>query len=226
MLTLLTVTGMRQEAWGICLKLMERQSYQGFVKWVIVDDGETPQETTFKRGSWELTIIRREPFWKEGENTQRVNLLTGMNYISDNEKVVIIEDDDYYPENWLKTISDKLDSYDLVGDAPAKYYNVKTGRGRALDNLKHSSLCSTGMKGSAIAEFRKLLRIKQTFIDIELWRKCKNKHLFSDGGVVGIKGLPGRGGIGGGHKASFGEQDARLLESWIGQDIEIYSEFL
>jgi len=69
MLTLLTATGCRPQAWAICEELMRRQSYAGPVKWIIVDDGEVAQPITFKRSNWLVVVTRPEPFWKSGQNT-------------------------------------------------------------------------------------------------------------------------------------------------------------
>ena len=49
MLTLLTATGARPEAWAICEQLMARQTYAGPVRWVIVDDGPVAQPVAFQR---------------------------------------------------------------------------------------------------------------------------------------------------------------------------------
>lgn len=40
MMTLITPTGVRPKAWSICERLMARQTYDGPVQWVIVDDGQ------------------------------------------------------------------------------------------------------------------------------------------------------------------------------------------
>ena len=49
MLTLLTATGARPEAWAICERLMARQTYAGPVRWIIVDAGPEAQPVTLQR---------------------------------------------------------------------------------------------------------------------------------------------------------------------------------
>lgn len=69
MLTLVTATGARPEAWALCERWMLRQTFAGPVRWVIVDDGPEPQPITFRRAGWELVLIRPAPFWRPGQNT-------------------------------------------------------------------------------------------------------------------------------------------------------------
>lgn len=228
MLTLLTATGCRPEAWAICEKLMQAQTFAGPVRWVIVDDGEEAQPITFAREGWTLEVMRREPFWRPGQNTQALNLAHGLRAIKASERVVIIEDDDHYAPDWLETIDKALDKADLVGECRARYYNVATNTGRQLNNEHHASLCSTGMKGLALEKFRRECRPGVTFIDVSLWRNFSGKkQLFGGHRVTGIKGMPGRGGIGMGHKPDFQgikDEDGELLREWIGQDAGFYME--
>lgn len=225
MLHLLTATGARPEAWAICERLMAAQDYSGPVTWVIVDDGPQAQPVTFAREGWSLQVIRPEPYWQSGQNTQSRNLLAGLKVIPDDARLVIIEDDDHYARDWLTTVDRELDNAELVGEYQARYYNVATRRGRQLHNTGHASLCSTALRGSAIEALRKVCKTSPTFIDMKLWREHRSRHLFGGHRVIGIKGLPGRGGIGIGHKQNFtGQNDpaGTLLRSWIGEDVELY----
>jgi len=225
MLTLLTATGCRPKAWAICEKLMMAQDYTGSVRWVIVDDGEEAQPVTFKRDNWTLEVVRPQHRWKEGLNTQADNLLAGLNVISDDENLVILEDDDYYASDWLSTVSEYLKDYELVGETLAKYYNIATKTGRQLRNDKHASLCCTAMRGNATKAFRKVCIPGTKFIDINLWNNFSNKLLFISSKVVGIKGFEGRSGIGMGHSKDFsGTKDYNhsLLKLWIGEGIKHY----
>lgn len=225
MLTLLTATGARPAAWAICERLMARQDYAGPVRWVIVDDGPAPQPVTFQRADWQLVVIRPAPFWQPGQNTQARNLLKGLEAIARDERVVVIEDDDWYAADWLSTAAERLERAELVGECQARYYNLPARRGRQLHNNAHASLCSTAMRGEALEMFRQVCRRSQKFIDLDLWRRCRSRHLFTGGRVVGLKGLPGRGGIGMGHSADFQgtpDPDLALLRRWIGEDVELY----
>ena len=226
MLTILTATGARPEAWSICQRLMERQTYQGPVHWIIVDDGEVQQTIDFDRKGWIISMIRPMPLWKQGDNTQARNLKEGLRHVMPEDKLVIIEDDDSYHPQWLERVDQWLDRHDLVGESHARYYNIRTKRARQLRNDKHASLCCTAMKGKAIEAFSKELKPSVQFIDISLWKNFEgSKALYPTQMVTGIKGLPGRGGIGMGHKLDFqGQIDdtGSILRQWTGTNADLY----
>lgn len=221
MLTLLTVTGERPQAFALCERWMAAQTYTGQVRWVIVDDGRTAQEINFEpqRGIWHVEVYRPDPPWQPGQNTQARNLLAGLSVIKNSERLVIIEDDDYYAPGWLETVDKQLDKAQLVGETNARYYNVGKRIGKEMQNKTHSSLCSTAMRDQAIETFRSVCRPKIQFIDILLWQAHSDCHLFPGHQVVGIKGLPGRQGIGMGHDKKFTgvrDNDGKLLIEWVG----------
>lgn len=225
MLTLLTATGARPAAWALCERWMARQDYAGPVRWVIVDDGPEPQPMAFRRDGWQLVLVRPSPHWAPGQNTQARNLMKGLAAVGADERLAIIEDDDWYAPDWLTTVDRELDRAELVGEHRARYYNVQQRRGRQLANTSHASLCSTAMRGSALQDFAEACRARPKYIDLELWRRARGRHLFGGNRVVGMKGLPGRGGIGMGHDAAFNGQtdsDGALLRSWVGLDAEVY----
>lgn len=226
MLTLLTATGCRPEAWAITEQLMLAQDYAGPVRWVIVDDGEKPQPITFEREGWTIEVIRPTPFWKDGQNTQARNLCAGLAVIKDDERVLIIEDDDHVKPTYLRAMNAMLDKADLVGESFARYYNVKTRHYRQLNNAMHASLCSTAVKGAAIEALRRECKPGVQFIDLNLWRNFNGHKLLQRNGLVtGIKGMPGRGGIGMGHRADFtGSLDVTgsVLRQWVGSDASRY----
>jgi hypothetical protein len=178
------------------------------------------------REDWTLTIVRPEPFWKEGVNTQARNLIAGMYYVNKDAKLLVIEDDDYYDPNYLQMVDGWLNKHDLVGECMARYYNLATRKHRQLSNNQHASLCSTAMKGDAITLFAKELLISTKYIDINVWQKFTGaKCLYPTKMVVGVKGLAGRKGIGMGHNADFnGQSDAghTVFNKWIGENARLY----
>lgn len=226
MLTLLTATGARPQAWALCERWMAAQDYAGLVRWIVVDDGLEPQPVTFQRFDWSVEVIRPTPAWRPGQNTQARNLLAGLAHCTVHDRVVCIEDDDYYAPDWLTHVAAKLELAELVGEPMARYYNLRTRQGRQLNNTGHASLCSTALRGRAIDGLRKVCQSHQKFIDLELWKRWPDKHLFDGHRVVGIKGLPGRGGIGAGHKVGFRgrhDRDGSLLRTWVGEDARHYA---
>jgi hypothetical protein len=222
MLQILTATGARPEAWRLCERYMRRQDYEGPVRWIIVDDGEHPQLCGFERAGWCLEWVRPLPRWAPGDNTQARNVLAGLALVDPVAPLVIVEDDDWYAADWLTTCARELRDAELVGEMCSRYYNVATRVARPLTNRSHASLCSTALRGPAVAVLRDCCRSREKFLDLALWRaRGPRKRLFNGGRVVGIKGLPGRAGIGIGHRATFqGLPDAagKILRNWIGAD--------
>jgi hypothetical protein len=226
-ITLLTATGCRPQAWAICERLMARQTYAGLVRWIIVDDGEEPQPVTFKRPGWTLEVVRPEVKWRPGLNTQACNLLEGLDCVRDDERLVVIEDDDCYAPEYLERVNGWLDRAELVGEIRARYYQLPTGKYRQLGNHQHASLCSTGLRGrDALHLFRAECLRQDKFIDLGLWRKFGGSRALHDSAmVVGLKGLPGRGGIGMGHRDDFAapvDRSRSVLRQWVGVNIDLY----
>lgn len=219
MLTLLVATGCRPEAWAISEILLARQTYSGSVRLVIVDDGPEPQPVTLQRAGWAVEVARPQPYWTPGQNTQARNLAAGLAVIGNDERVVVWEDDDYYAPGYLADVAKWLERHALVGESHARYFNVATGRGKAMNNTRHASLCSTAFRDEGLRAFRKAVAAADKFIDMALWRACPGR-LYRTQHVVGIKGLPGRGGIGCGHSQQFG--DRVNLRDWIGEDAALY----
>jgi hypothetical protein len=221
-LTLLTPTGTRPEAWALCERWMARQTYAGSVRWIVIDDGIEPQPMTFCRAGWELTVIRPTQKWRMGENSQARNFREGLKLIGPDARVAVIEDDDHYAPGWLERVDHELRDFDLVGQGWNCYYHVKTGATRINDNDKHASLCASAFKGGALKVFRTQCERGPRLIDAALWRHCSRRHCFKARLVIGMKGMPGRAGIAGGHNLDGEPFD---LREWIGDDALAYAQF-
>lgn len=225
MLTLITATGSRPQAWELCQHFMHRQTYAGPVRWIIVDDGETAQPISFERAGWTLEVLRPEPFWRPGDNTQSRNLLLGLEHVSEDDRLVFIEDDDWYSAHWLEIVNQRLNLVDLVGERLAFYYNLRFRKYSQLRNGSHASLCSTAIKGRVIPMLEEICKTRPKFIDLALWRLPVPRRLFTSREVIGMKGLPGREGIGMGHQPPSNfkpDPTGELLRTMIGSDADLY----
>lgn len=231
-LTLLTATGGRPDALQLCIKWMNNQTFKGRVRWVIVNDVDVDEQYLDIREDWDKHIIIPNPLWVEGDNTQSRNLLAGLEVISPEERLVIIEDDDYYSPHFLEMMDGWLKEDDLVGERETYYYHITERAYRRCNNSEHASLCSTGMKGEALSLFKQICRLYFKFIDISLWKEFQGyKRLYKSHNVVGIKGLPGRLGIGQGHDIKRGSRSSihnddleyTALKNLIGPDYIHYA---
>jgi hypothetical protein len=222
-LTLLTPTGARPEAFALCEKWLERQTYQGEIQWLVADDGPVPTPCTMGQ-----TVIRPEPFWQPGENTQFRNLLALFPLIK-YDKIVHWEDDDWYGPGYLETVSKWLDEAPLVGEIPTRYYNVRARSWNPFGNDKHASLCQTGMRPEVLPVLKRICEARR-WVDMALWKDFPGK-MFAGEQNVGIKGLPGRPGQVGAHqnprtlRRMVADPNLETLRSWIGEDAEAYRKF-
>jgi len=211
---------------------MKSQTYSGKVLWVIVDDGD-PITTDFItddfRDGWTIQKIYPKPVWQKGQNTQGRNLAAGIREIKklDPELIFIIEDDDYYSPLYLEEMVARKFDYDLIGEKNTIYYNVMNKRWCINGNDKWSSLFQTAFTPAVIPIFEKLYNEK--FIDYVLFKRVKKINLFNAGNLgVGIKGQPGRAGIGAGHGYIHNmilDENMIKLREFIGDDFRYYSDY-
>jgi hypothetical protein len=227
-ITAVTCTGDRPVPFSLCIEYVARQSRKPD-QWIIADDGKVPLAY---EGRWleqhcgiEKVEVVRRPY--RPDHSLPVNLLVAMDYVS-HDKVVIVEDDDWYSREHIKIVDDGLDSCELFGFQGIVYYHVGKRCHRAMgENSPHSSLCQTGMTSEAFPTLKSVCSLsRDSFVDIRLWREFGGgkKLLKNRGTVVGIKGLPGRLGLGMGWRATGFTPDPSLefLESLIGSDVGNY----
>lgn len=224
-LTLITPTGARPAAFALCERYMAAQSYTGPLQWIVVDDCLPWTEVTMGQ----LSILPR-PIWQPGMNTQSRNMLAALPHIR-NEFVAVIEDDDFYHPHYLQTVYDMLTKAELVGLSKALYYNVRTRTYRQHKNVKHSSLCTTAFRREVIPTLEKVCLAGSKWIDISLWEEWRGSKTLREPGSpplsVGVKGLPGRPGIGRGHvmDPSHGfahDADLHVGRAWLGDCMDLY----
>lgn len=236
MMILITPTGARVRQFELCAQFMKNQTYAGNVTWIIVDDCE-PRTTEIVqpgfRANWDIIKVYPTPTWQPGQNTQGRNFSAALKALfaefrlSDIESVFIIEDDDYYSPGYLDVMRNKLSGgYWLAGEINTIYYNV-VNRGWVVNrNDVWSSLFQTMIAPKALPTFESLLNEK--FIDYAMFQLLHGKaNLFHENNLaIGIKGQPGRAGIGAGHgwiaNRMTLDSDGSKLRELIGNDSKYY----
>lgn len=217
-----TPTGDRPDTLELCAYYVGRQSVRPAM-WLVIDDGEKPCNANGAE------IIRREPQPDDPCHTLCLNMQLAMSMVDPDDKIIVFEDDDWYGPNYLATISDYLDEFDLAGQCGTYYYYYPDALLWGMGNLGHCSLYQTGFRA----------RIMQTMVypdnfslDLALWkidcRKCilpGNPPL-----AIGMKGLPGRRGQSAGHdknrKQYKKDHGREWLRKTIGTDAKLYERFL
>jgi hypothetical protein len=229
-LTVLTCTADRPQAFELCKKYMARQTVKPF-QWIILDDGDGA-----------VTPAPGSEYYYLPHLHGNVSMLAKVKLaitsgIIKGDALVFWEDDDFYAPTWLEWCAKQLEQYNLVGEGRAIYYNVAYRNWTTHDNRGHASLCSTAIRTTMMATLLRVCnQLSNQFIDDPLWKAIdgETKKVFDPNQtglrqVVGMKGLPGRIGIGGGHsgKDQFWHEDYNLyhLQKLIGEDAKNYAPF-
>lgn len=231
MITLITPTGGRPEAFALCEKWIANQTYKEPFEWIVIDDVYPTTPITMGQRA-----LRPMPYWEPGQNTQHRNLALASG-LAEGDTIFVIEDDDYYAPNYIESMLAFLEisNAQMVGEAGARYYNLKERCYQRLQNSWHASLSQTVFKREALATFNDAISSGEKFIDIELWKRMQDNNIkvalrmtVDSGFVVGIKGMPGREGIGTGHKPEgyTSDPDCEILKQWLGDDFADYEPFL
>jgi len=235
MIALITPTGARPKQIELCSKFMKHQDYDGEVLWIIVDDALPISSNCIPddfREDWHILKLYPEKKWKLGANTQCNNLLLACDELKgfrNIQSVFMIEDDDYYSPRYLSEMVKKLEGYDVVGECNTVYYNVVYRGWFQNYNIRHASLFQCGFSIDVIQDFIYSCKLRRTFIDMNFFRAVKGRKINLFNGTplsVGIKGLPGRDGIGIGHRMELKmvyDPYFERLKELIGDDYLYYA---
>jgi hypothetical protein len=230
MITLITPTGDRPEAFAMCEYWVSRQTPTEEIQWIVIDDGKA--ETCVTHGQ---EYVRRQPQKSDPKHTLLINIQKAIPLIKGN-KVLIIEDDDYYSPNYIETMSKWLESADLVGERGAKYYYLEDRRYYFWSRHQHASFCRTGFTNKVIETLSNTLQGMDRgdcTLDLNLWENFTgSKFLQPASGsgqclCLGIKQMPGRPG--GTHTPPRDAQydtDSMRIQEWLGDDYRFYRRFI
>lgn len=218
MLYLLTPTGARPEGMALLARSLDAQTYKRPAVWIVVDDCDPQTPRPQVRDDIEVMTVRPDWRWQPGMNTQAACMAAGLACIPDDATCIVLEDDDAILPGHIDNLLAALDVAELTGESVARYYNVATRRHRTIPGTFHASMASTACRGAALALLKRLCSEGSKRIDMDLWQGFRGpKALLDTGNVIGIKGLPGRAGIGVGHRGTFGDPDptGEVLVGWI-----------
>jgi hypothetical protein len=240
---LITPTGDRYETLMLTFEYMKRQTFVrngGLVAWHIVDDGKTDaasrvvaEHSDSEMANHNIVVyhhrLEHNPKYVGPRSLAR-NISAVLNLITAH-KIAIIEDDDCYHEAHLQELSDRLDHSWMAGTVWQRYYHLPSRSYRVFRN-RGSAFCSTGF-------IRPLVRVLSEVcqdcfernskgLDARFWQLVQLAGYKVDiyepsddtPQVVGMKGLPGREGIGVGHrpKKFLPDPQMTVLKKWVGED--------
>lgn len=239
---LITPTGARLEALTLLVRYMQRQTVTDW-RWTILDDCEpaTAIEAAFPQSiDSRIEIYRPAWRWKPGKNTQNMNMraLIDRAFAVGFDLLFVIEDDEWYSSRYLESMIERHRATDmLIGQTQAHFYNVRLRHARILPNFEHTALCRTAVNSAGARLMHEVFSMPQwpqgEHGDRVMWNICPSnqKNLFTlDRPLnVGIKGMPGRDGIGTGHdrikRDKIADPKLKLLRNWIGRDADAYADY-
>lgn len=224
-ISLITPTADRQFTFALAEKYVSRQTVKPF-EWIVADDGLTPTVTTMNQ-----IHVRRERT-HEGGKSLASNLLAALDRVK-GDAVVIWEDDDWYSPQHLQVCAERLQGASATGCQWLRYYNVAHRMHVRMQNIG-SALCNTAFRSELIGVMRSAaqdaLDNNDFYIDRRFWQSVNSKRDCHDiETVIGMKGLPGRAGLGIGHRPKRSpskrwahDPSKRVLREWLGPDAEPY----
>ncbi|MDT9194714.1 MAG: tetratricopeptide repeat protein [Limnospira sp. PMC 1240.20] len=233
--TVITPTGDRYAPFSKCLQWVLTQTVLPN-QWIIVDDGDTPLIENLTLPDW-VTYVRRNRKDKEPPHTLSLNLLASIDLV-EYEKIFIMEDDDWYAQNYIEYMLPFLDDNDMVGTNLITYYHLlgkvwKTGK-----PAKHTALAQTACTTKALGKLKDVCESnnwevrERGIVDRYWWHSFEgNKLLIQQHPKihVGFKGLFGRQGLAEGHLSnSWGyksDENFKSLASIIGNDLNFYKHW-
>lgn len=233
-LTLITPTADQPIGMALCERYMVAQTaWSRVARWVVVDDGE--EKASLSLGQ-EHVRREREPGCS-GVQSFCSNLLAAVPFV-ETEYVAIIEHDDCYHERHLEFLLDWLSRPEvlLAGDDEQRYYHVGLRQWRVFDNWRGASLYTTGFRQQVLPLYERAaaqcLKHNAKGVDAFLWDEMEERHkrTYRVSQAVGIKGLPGRAGIGIGHRPQESgvewneDPDGEVLRAWCGAYAKEYKE--
>ena len=228
LVTAITPTGGRPQAFALCEKWMKQQTYKGDIQWIVIDDDPTHDVVT----TMGQEVYKAEKLWEPHINTQRSNMAQALKHVK-GEVILFFEDDDKYHPEYIKTMITLLETAEIAGLSNNRYFHVGVPGYKFMNNYAHSSLCSTAIKKSQMGRITRAVESGHFYFDIQLFSYCKEDGipialLANTNLVIGIKGMPGRAGLSGGHDKSWYTEDPELkvLEGWLGKDAEEYKKFI
>lgn len=174
-LYVITPTGDRQEALNLAIKMMNKQTIKPDM-WIIVDDGK--EKSNLQKIDCNHKVVRCSPM--DGFSIVR-NIREAISLIPSNDcKLVIWEDDDYYPPQYLEHINKVLEFNNFVTAQNLYYYHVGLRKYYNV-NLKEdmSSLHSFAMTGICLEYFSQFIEQidrNKIILDLSFLDYIKNKQ--------------------------------------------------
>ncbi len=169
--TVITCTGDRPESFDLLKKWMNNQVKKP-AQWIVVDDGEIPIVP-----SKEFEYYRRVPSENDYKHTLCLNMIEALQHVK-NDKIIIMEDDDWYSPIYIDYMSNLLDQADLVGLGNLIFYYPRIHSYMEKKTVKQPAFAQTAFHKNIIPVIRKICDLApkeyelcgKGLIDAFLWK--------------------------------------------------------
>ncbi|WP_372922715.1 glycosyltransferase domain-containing protein [Roseovarius sp.] len=234
--SIITPTGDRTAAFNRCVQMVATQTVQPR-EWIIVDDGAVPLTDQMRLPDW-VTYVRRERKPDDPPHTLSVNVLVALEHVT-GDRVLIVEDDDWYSPLYAEYLLPHLEHYNLVGLNTIRYYHLTEATWKHGRPPKHTAFAQSAFnRGHAWEHLLAVCRLNNTeirekgVVDRYWWQTFDgSKMLLQDHPClhVGLKGGFGRPGLAEGHKRTDpdyrGDSERSYLPQKIGGDSAYYNRW-
>lgn len=161
-------------------------------------------------------LMNDKPLNDEVDIVKRIRSGVSMAKQDGFEYVLIVEDDDKYPDEYLLYLQDYW-NYDFVGFSTTTYYNLKNKTWQKFNHPGRSSLFCTGFRISALSDnFWNRIKPTERFLDVKIWEEANRTGakmlLLPDNPCIGIKHGIGKTG-GKGHQMIMPNHDPEM--NWL-----------
>lgn len=240
--TIITPGGDRPWSLNLLRQYLLRQTFPGTMQWLVISDSQNqkPYEDIWLNFAKSMDPrfidgqMHELPYDAEflGPRSLAENLLWGLRRAK-GEIIVICEDDDWYGPEHIKECVTHLAANKIraTGTIWQRYYHLPSMSHRTFKNVG-SALCSTAFHRSLIPNLQEAAlwcgENNRKGIDRRFWDSLESeeKDIFEPekNQVIGMKGLPGRFGIGVGHqpRGFINDADATVLREWTEGDANAY----
>jgi hypothetical protein len=194
-------------------------------QWIIVDDGVTEfNEENLPEFS---EYYYRIPVRSADKHSIGSNLEIALRMVKF-DKIIIMEDDDWYSPFYVSFMVELLSKSELAGLWGTNYYHVKVPGWREMGRNTHAALSMTAFRKSFIPQIIKSIP-GDISIDLRIWKN--NKGLLVEGRnkklQLSIKGMPGRenAGVGKIQNRYTKDPEYKKLVEWC-DDAQVYIDLM
>lgn len=180
MILLVTVTKDRPKPFAQLVTNVENQSV-GECDWLVVTDGWDGYKFP------KTCKLLKRPNDNDTLPSICENWLAALKFIEDHEqydRIIVLEDDDWYHVNYVKETRKNLESAELVGWHEDAYYYVMSRKAKRVHNVGFASLAATGFHRSVLPFLRECASQGNVFIDKMLWTGISQTSLVAQPPLV------------------------------------------